>query len=216
VTLVRTLIWEAPKEWLRTKGIFVSLALCVTIVVLFIGWSAADSSRNQLSHVVGLLKRSWLRLLSRLLKGPQVVLEYDWDGCMDRTTLRVSNNYNTPAYDVQVSSLYYGLQRITFRTIPSVSAGFPVALEPSVGADYGQWHPMDTTLGRFIRKNSGSEARRLKVFIEYQDAHGTSYETKCEIVYDGRTARSFLRAWGRKGSVDRSTRLLPPTPPQMR
>ena len=63
---------EAAKDWLKSKGIPVSLVIAVVLVVYLLGWCSAQSSRKTLAAWLGSVKNLWLRFLARVLRGPQV------------------------------------------------------------------------------------------------------------------------------------------------
>jgi hypothetical protein len=121
--LLSKLVWETIKDWLKQRNIPVQLFIVTVLALMFVGWLSAESSRRKLTIWTGSVGRRWRRILGRLLKGPQVVLEYDWDGLRELVPLRIRNKYRDVTYGIKVSSLYYGFRFIQFQEVHSVAGG---------------------------------------------------------------------------------------------
>ncbi len=217
--LLGILPWEAVKDWLKSKGIPVSLAIAAILVVFLLGWCSAESSRKKLSSSCGVVHKLWLRLLALALRGPQVTIDYT-DDCDSRDVpFKLRNHSDRTAFRIHIVDIRHILHVASFDEVSEAIRGEPVEIYCNLSV---QGSLLTAFRHRFclrLRSNEEQVASfrspilRLPVYIEYVDVHNRPFETECEISYNyfSRKATTTFKKWGKRGTIQRGES-IPPAP----
>ena len=217
--LLGILPWEAAKDWLKSKGIPVSLAIAAILVVFLLGWCSAQSSRKKLAGWCGAVHKLWLRLLALALRGPQVTIDYT-DDCDSRDVpFKLRNHSDKTAFRVQVAEIRHILHVANFDEVSEVMRAEPVEIYCNLSVHGSQLTAFRHRFCLLLRSNEGQVASfgspilRLPVYIDYVDVHNRPFETECEIAYNyfSRKATTKFKKWGKKGTIQRGES-FPPAP----